>query len=749
MKNLLFVLFIIISLSVKSQEIFSVADIFTNHMVLQRNSKTKIWGTGKAKTFVEIKFAGQNYRTIINKDGKWKLELNLKGHGGPYRLEILNEDKTLCFDDVYIGDVWLAGGQSNMEFPLRRVKNSHIEIEKANFPMIRYYKVPRKFYKDHNVSKENWRVCSKETASEMSAIAYYFSKNLFTELDIPIGIIQVPVGGTTAEAWISRKTLDSDKEFRPIIQNYDSIVSSYSDGEYIKLYNQYNKLLDEYNQLEPEKKKYISKPVEPMGEWNFRRPSGVFETMLLSVAPYTLKGFIFYQGESNTARCAQYQRLFPTLIKEWRKCWGQGDLPFLFVQLPKFATQSRYWNELREAQYKTSMNVKNTGMAVSFDQGNPKDIHPIVKDTVAWRLSQLALGKVYNKLEIYQGPEFCKILDFEKNGLLLEFDKVGSGISSNDGSNNLLGFSIAGNDSLFYPAQAHIVDKNKVYVFNSNVLNPKYVRYLWTNTGSSNFINKEGFPAVPFRSDKFKLKTENVYVNPKVSLPSLDLYLFIGQSNMAGRGYIADHYKDVLKKVWILNPLGEMEPARNPLNKYSTIRKGIEMQGVGPAYSFAKYITKETGRNIGIVVNARGGSSINSWLKGAKDNYYGETLSRIKKAMKYGTLKAVIWHQGESDSGNPEEYIIRLQRLITDLRKDLGNENLPFIVGELAEWRANGTSETFNKMLQTVKNNIPFTDCVSSSELVPLINEKDPHFSADSQIILGRRYAKKICEMCY
>lgn len=749
MKNLLFVLFIIITLSVKSQEIFSVADIFTSHMVLQRNSKTKIWGTGKARTSVKIKFAGRIYKTIINKDGKWMLDMDLKEYGGPYKLEVFNDYNTLCFDDVYIGDVWLAGGQSNMEFPLRRVKDSNIEIEKANYSKIRYYKVPRKFYKGHNVSKEDWKVCSKENASEMSAIAYYFSKDLFTELNIPIGIIQVPVGGTTAEAWISRKTLSSDKEFQPIIQNYDSIVSSYSKDEYSKLYNQYNKLLDEYNQLDTDRKRYISKPVEPMGEWNFRRPSGVFENMLLPVAPYTLRGFIFYQGESNTARGAQYQRLFPALINEWRKCWGQGDLPFLFVQLPKFATHSRYWNELREAQYKTSKNVKNTGMVVSFDQGDPKDIHPIVKDTVAWRLSQLALGKVYKKNDIYQGPEFNKILDFEKNGLLLEFDKVGTGISTNNNSDYLLGFVIAGSDSVFYPANANIIDKDKVYVFNNNVDNPKYVRYLWTNTGSSNFINKEGFPAVPFRNDNFKLKTEKVYVNPKDSLPELDLYLFIGQSNMAGRGYITDHYKDVLKKTWILNPLGEMEPARNPLNKYSTIRKNIEMQGVGPAYSFAKYITKETGRNLGLVVNARGGSSINSWLKGAKDNYYGEALSRIKKAMKYGTLKAVIWHQGEADSKNPEEYMVKLQKLITDLRKDLGNENLPFIVGELAEWRINGTSEAFNKMLQSVKNNIPFTDCVSSSELVPLINEKDPHFSADSQIILGRRYAKKVCEMCY
>ena len=196
-------------------------------------------------------------------------------------------------------------------------------------------------------------------------------------------------------------------------------------------------------------------------------------------------------------------------------------------------------------------------------------------------------------------------------------------------------------------------------------------------------------------------------------------------------------------------PVGGMESARNPLNKYSTIRKRLDLQGVGPAYSFAKAITNKTGRPLGLVVNARGGSSINSWMKGAKDNYYDEALSRIRQAMKFGTLKAIIWHQGESDSNAPETYILKLQELVANLRKDLNNARLPFIVGELAEWRINGTSETFNEMLRTVPQHIPYSYCVSSKELVPLIDENDPHFSADSQIILGRRYADAAYKACY
>ena len=308
---------------------------------------------------------------------------------------------------------------------------------------------------------------------------------------------------------------------------------------------------------------------------------------------------------------------------------------------------------------------------------------------------------------------------------------------------------VAGKDGLFYLAEAVIVDNNRVRVKSNQVNNPVDVRFLWVNSEYMNFFNKEGFPALPFRTDKYRLETEGVCVNPEPMIPQLDLFLFIGQSNMAGRGYITDNYKSSIKDVYLLTPNGDMEPARNPLNKYSTIRKQIDLQGVGPAYSFAKAIADKTKHKLGLVVNARGGSSINSWLKGAKDDYYGEALSRIRQAMKYGTLKAIIWHQGEADSRNPEAYMAKLQKLVADLREDLGDTKLPVIVGEIAEWRMNGTSDAFNKMLRTVPRHIPYSYCVSSQELVPLINENDPHFSADSQIILGRRYAEAAYKACY
>lgn len=749
MKRILFSLYLsFIAILSFATDGFTIADVFTEHMVLQRNAVVKIWGEAKSGSQVEVWFAGQLRKAKASR-GKWQVTLKTGEAGGPYELEVINGNNKVSFQDVLIGDVWLAGGQSNMEFALHRVKDAQTEISSADYPQIRYYKVPRKFYPEQKVTKTSWNVCSPQTASEFSAIAYYFSRNIHKEQNIPIGIIQIPVGGTTLEAWTSRTLLISDKDFRPIVQHYDSIVKSYGSDGYEKLYNRYVSSLAEYHLLNTEQRKYIDKPVEPMGKKNFHRPTGLYETMLSAVIPYTLKGFLFYQGESNTARGAQYRKLFPAMINEWRTAWGQGDIPFLFIQLPRFETKTRYWHELREAQYLTSLHVRNTAMVVTFDQGNPKDIHPIVKDTIAWRLSQLALGKVYGKKNVCQGPEFKKMTKTADGSLLLDFANVGTGLIAKDKASTLSGFTIAGRDGRFHSAEAVIIGKDKVKVKNSQVTDPVDVRYLWVNSANMNLFNKEGFPAFPFRTDKYQLETEGICINPEPVAANLDLFLFIGQSNMAGRGYITDNYKDNIKNTYLLTPAGGMEPARNPLNKYSTIRKRLDLQGVGPAYSFAKTITDKTGRPLGLVVNARGGSSINSWMKGAKDNYYDEALSRIRQAMKFGTLKAIIWHQGESDSNNPEAYMLKLQELIANFRKDLNNAKLPFLIGELAEWRINGTSEAFNQMLRTVPQHIPYSYCVSSKELVPLINENDPHFSADSQIILGRRYAEVVFNVCY
>ena len=237
--------------------------------------------------------------------------------------------------------------------------------------------------------------------------------------------------------------------------------------------------------------------------------------------------------------------------------------------------------------------------------------------------------------------------------------------------------------------------------------------------------------------------------NVKENVPSsFDLYVCIGQSNMAGRATLTPEVMDTLQNVYLLNDKGNFEPAVNPLNRYSTVRKDLSMQRLGPAYGFAKELTRKTKRPIGLVVNARGGSSTNSWLKGSKDGYYEEALSRIRIAMKQGgALEAILWHQGEADCSNPEAYKQKLISLVKDLREDLNLPELPIVVGQISQWnwtkREAGTVP-FNQMIKKVSSFIPHSDWVSSKGLGWYKDEKDPHFNTEAQLLLGKRYAKKI-----
>ena len=230
-------------------------------------------------------------------------------------------------------------------------------------------------------------------------------------------------------------------------------------------------------------------------------------------------------------------------------------------------------------------------------------------------------------------------------------------------------------------------------------------------------------------------------------LPKLDLFLLIGQSNMAGRGAITSAYLDTLDHVYLLTPYYSMEPAINPLNKYSNIRKALTLQQIGPGYEFSKKIVAETGKETGLIVNARGGSSIKSWEKGNKDQLYEKTVFRMKAALKWGTLKAILWHQGESDSNQPEIYMAKLSTMVQDFRKDLDCPEVFFVAGELAYWRKESTA--FNTMIRTIATYIPHSAWVSAEDLTPLINVNDPHFNTPSQLILGERYAEIVLHSCY
>ena len=225
-----------------------------------------------------------------------------------------------------------------------------------------------------------------------------------------------------------------------------------------------------------------------------------------------------------------------------------------------------------------------------------------------------------------------------------------------------------------------------------------------------------------------------------------DVYLLIGQSNMAGRGrMIASDTTQLLDGVWLLNDRGEAEPARSPLNRYSTVRKQMPLQQIGPGVGFSQELHRCTGRKILLIVNARGGSSLEEWAKGRGNSYYEDAVRRAREAMRYGNLKAIVWHQGESNGSRSATYLDRLARFVADLRADLGN--VPFIAGEIAHWNKNAAA--FNSALAGIADRIPDSDYVSAADCTPLIDASDPHFSRDGQILLGRRYAEKVLKRVY
>lgn len=250
----------------------------------------------------------------------------------------------------------------------------------------------------------------------------------------------------------------------------------------------------------------------------------------------------------------------------------------------------------------------------------------------------------------------------------------------------------------------------------------------------------------------------NVFAQENIDSDTYDVFLLIGQSNMAGRGYMLEEDKLVFdENVFILNEDGEVVPATNPLNQYSSIRKDMSMQRIGPGYGFAKAISKNTGRKILLVVNARGGTTLSQWAKGESgDGYYEEAVRRTKQAMQYGELKAILWHQGCGDSRKTEVYMDNLTVFVQNLRTDLGvTEAVPFIAGELGQWRP--VVATFNEMIHHIAEYIPNSDWISSEGGSPIAspdpngepNLKDPHFDRASQILIGERYAEKVLEMCY
>lgn len=478
---------------------------FTNRMVLQRNAEVRIWGEGEPSKKVAIDFQGKHAEADANRQGKWMISLQGLKAGGPFKLYLSQNKDTLVLKDVVVGEVWLAGGQSNMQFRLDQEKNGTKHIEEANNGNIRYLFVPQKYYEGHKIKDSImvWRKAVGKSAKRISAVAYFFAKELQEKLNVPVGIICDYKGGTPAEAWMNPAVLNGNPELKSILKRYERAQQKYKKQgtTYEQLYAEYKKAMKTYRAEVKNGNKNVKRPAEPMGKYNYKHPGGLYKTMLIPIEPFTVRGTIWYQGEANAARAEQYKTLFPTLIGEWRNEFKNPDMPFFFVQLTNYdhpAYNRPAWAELREAQLETWKNTPNTAMVVTLDCGEKDNLHPTYKEPIGHRLACCALNLVYNdKNVVYSGPIYEKA-DIADGKITLHFNFTESGLTCN--GDKLKGFEICGSDGKYVEADAKIIG-NTIVVSSKKVPDPKAVRYGWANYTDANLFNKDGFPASPFRTN--------------------------------------------------------------------------------------------------------------------------------------------------------------------------------------------------------------------------------------------------------
>lgn len=436
--------------------------LFTDNMLLQRDKKVAVWGTTDKTDEVTVTFGDQTVKAAP-KDGKWKVELApLKASAEPRNLTIKQGDQTVTKQNVIVGDVWLCGGQSNMQWAITQSAGAQEAMASAKNPNIRLFTVPRQGDKAGPRSdvSGNWSEASAESIKDFTAVGYYFGRALEKDVKVPIGLISSNIGGTTAERWMSIESIDTNPE--------------------------------------------ISGMRATQGK------SDLYNAMIAPLAPYGVKGAIWYQGESNADRPYNYRHVLSGMIKSWRDTFGQGDFPFFIVELAPFTPiikepVDQEWATVRESMQWIANKVPNVDTVSIVDVGDEKDIHPQKKQPVGERLARAARAMAYGEKITPAGPEYGSA-EFSGGKAVIKFKNVGQGLEAKGGE--LTGFTIAGEDKKFYNATAKI-EGETVVVTCDKVAEPKAVRFGWANYPVVNLWNKDGLPASTFRTDDWQVSKQD------------------------------------------------------------------------------------------------------------------------------------------------------------------------------------------------------------------------------------------------
>lgn len=495
--TLVFLLFLLLGPIANAQ--IELPAIFGNHMVLQQKQDNPVWGWAEPGETITVSIHGQSHMAEADEEGYWKVTLRPIPAGGPYRMEIAGATSKFFFDDVLVGEVWICSGQSNMQWSVNNTNSAELARLTANYPNIRLISVPQvgtqEPQKDFN---GEWTACTPETVWNFSAVGYFFGRRLHHALDVPIGLIDNAWGGSAAEAWVRRDVLEEDGRFDELMASWKEMEANY---DYEALLEDWEKKMTDWKANGQEG----NPPRRPRDQMTGNhRPANIYNGVLHPTIGYGMRGVIWYQGESNASRAYQYRDLFPLMIQNWRDEWGQGDFPFYYVQLADFRAEPEEpgdsdWAELREAQTMTMDRLPNVGEAVIIDVGEGRDIHPRNKQTVADRLARWALARDYRKNIQFRSPTY-RSMKVEDGKVVLTFDHVGKGLYAFD-TREPQGFTIAGEDKQFVPAEARIINSNQVEVWSDQVEKPVSVRYAWADNPVCNMYSRDGLPMTPFRTD--------------------------------------------------------------------------------------------------------------------------------------------------------------------------------------------------------------------------------------------------------
>jgi sialate O-acetylesterase len=466
--------------------------LISDHMVLQQGRAVRLWGKADPGETVQVALQTQAVSVKTGGDGKWMAWLRPLTAGGPLDLTI----NDITIHDVLIGEVWLGSGQSNMEFRMATVVGHDDEIARADYPLIHLFQVK------HAVADQplddvtgSWQVCSPASVKGFSAVEYFFGRNLQLNLHVPMGLIESDWGGTPAQSWISHPALENDPALKYALDEWAGVLTQYPAAK-----ERYDRQLADWNgaaaDAKAQGKAAPNKPNAPAGPGHPNTPAGLYNGMIAPLAPYAIRGAIWYQGESNAneLHAYRYRRLFADMIEDWRDQWGESDFPFLFVQLANYQTNG-WWPVLRESQSET-LRLANTAMALAIDVGESKDIHPKNKQDVGLRLALAARAIAYHQPIEYSGPLFQSAAP--EAGAMRVYFRHADGLHAGTGT-TLNGFEVAGADGKFVEAQGR-VEGDTVVASSPQVAVPTAVRYGWADDPACNLVNQSGLPASPFRS---------------------------------------------------------------------------------------------------------------------------------------------------------------------------------------------------------------------------------------------------------